>query len=852
MYSSKESHTPSSVIAIKEGGECCSTCGAAFAPNSLTVSCPCCSRKCCYRCVRAECALSVGSRSVKVCIDCFSMLQGSQCLVAAVDNVDREISSKSDTDTPTLCEVRWTQVAAGGNLKGSLLGRYTTPGTEVVAQSAGGFISECEGEGSSSSCPLCSDSFAAIAEPTVAKLLEEITQLNTERHDLMDRLSQSVVETETAKFRMKQLYSKLECSEELIRELQQRVLVDREVVAPNGCEVSNSSRSVLLPVGRRLPRSIVKSTVLTVVSPVKFPTFFKGAKLDDWGFDTLEMSMCVPSVLQVVAVEVANRWSLFDTLDEMGKWASMTAALENNYRPNPYHNAVHAADVLQGAFSLVSSTKVLLRHLKSVELKAIMFAAAAHDVRHPGRSNGFLTAVNDPLCFQFPGCGTLEQMHASTALQLLEVPLLNFAGLMNDATYLSFRNSVVRLIMCTDMGMHSRRLEHWRMKIRNGGFDFTKAEDRIDALSLILVAADLGACTRGVAIAKRWLVVLDEMAEQAEEEEKRELPVTPGFARQECLEGSQIAFLDHVVIPIFDVVQQLLPGIEVPMKNLRELRALYAEKAGVSTPFPDVGSSQQHGKSFQASMPYGQQRAECRGPRKAVGTTTKAADKTRGKQSVKAPAGLMDPGGAGRTRCSPDDRPQSSETAVASRMRHNESLSPCGQGSSRPHWRSDPKATFCRLPMWGRHDDDFPDDCGAWCPHRQGPSGNERPVPEWVSPGRELKKQSLELSLSRTVRSQQFDGVRSNSAESRCGASRSNEGFSQKCNEMDNLLLRVRAMRVGNTTFQSEGERQRRLHASLEQRDAVVAETAGILHSRRVQGHLFPGSNSSEAPKEHR
>ncbi|XP_056408617.1 cGMP-inhibited 3',5'-cyclic phosphodiesterase 3A-like, partial [Hyla sarda] len=114
-------------------------------------------------------------------------------------------------------------------------------------------------------------------------------------------------------------------------------------------------------------------------------------------------------------------------------------ALENGYRDIPYHNRIHATDVLhavwylstqpipglQTAASDHSSASdsdsdsgithghmgyvfsktynpseetygCLSAHIPSLELMALYVAAAMHDYDHPGRTNAFLVATNAP------------------------------------------------------------------------------------------------------------------------------------------------------------------------------------------------------------------------------------------------------------------------------------------------------------------------------------------------------------------------------------------------------------------------------------------------------------------------
>ncbi len=51
--------------------------------------------------------------------------------------------------------------------------------------------------------------------------------------------------------------------------------------------------------------------------------------------------------------------------------------LESEYKANPYHNALHAADVTQGMYAFAYESK-LLDSLEDIEVFGGIVAAAAH------------------------------------------------------------------------------------------------------------------------------------------------------------------------------------------------------------------------------------------------------------------------------------------------------------------------------------------------------------------------------------------------------------------------------------------------------------------------------------------
>lgn len=70
----------------------------------------------------------------------------------------------------------------------------------------------------------------------------------------------------------------------------------------------------------------------------------------------------------------------------------MMQAVESAYRPNPYHNSTHAADVVQSLAWLLASDSIT-RQLTDLELLCMIIAATVHDVGHPGERCGCAGAM---------------------------------------------------------------------------------------------------------------------------------------------------------------------------------------------------------------------------------------------------------------------------------------------------------------------------------------------------------------------------------------------------------------------------------------------------------------------------
>ena len=91
---------------------------------------------------------------------------------------------------------------------------------------------------------------------------------------------------------------------------------------------------------------------------------------------------------------------------------SFLKAVESGYKANPYHNALHGADVFQGVHSLLLSTGTAGK-LSSTVLLATLTAALAHDIGHFGKNNTFLVNAKHRLALIYNDQHILENMHCS-------------------------------------------------------------------------------------------------------------------------------------------------------------------------------------------------------------------------------------------------------------------------------------------------------------------------------------------------------------------------------------------------------------------------------------------------------
>jgi len=111
----------------------------------------------------------------------------------------------------------------------------------------------------------------------------------------------------------------------------------------------------------------------------------------------------------------------FDELDldiDMETLLEYLREIEKDYNPeNPYHNAIHAADVVQTLHSLIQMAGKSF--FDKEQMFSILVAAVVHDVKHPGINNNFQVNSVSDLALTHNDLAVLENEHVSHAFKLM-------------------------------------------------------------------------------------------------------------------------------------------------------------------------------------------------------------------------------------------------------------------------------------------------------------------------------------------------------------------------------------------------------------------------------------------------
>lgn len=243
------------------------------------------------------------------------------------------------------------------------------------------------------------------------------------------------------------------------------------------------------------------------------------------------------------------------------KVRSFMASIEALYsKTTPYHNATHAADVMNSMVYFLKLTSTPLAMLDPVDTMGALVAAAAHDAGHDGRNNRFQVVASTSIAQLFNDQHCLEHMHCALTFAVLNTTSCNFAAELTEGDYRVFRNTVVTMILETDLASHQETLKRFKLSF----LDEAKDEKSLDGvkkkqlLSFVLKCCDVGGSSKPFSLHARWACRVNaEFFEQGDAELELGLVCSPFCERFATnVADSQTGFFSFIVTPIFSTLNE--------------------------------------------------------------------------------------------------------------------------------------------------------------------------------------------------------------------------------------------------------------------------------------------------------
>lgn len=286
-------------------------------------------------------------------------------------------------------------------------------------------------------------------------------------------------------------------------------------------------------------------------------------EMNNWNFNAIQFKLDTEGrPLYTMMWAVFSKHDYFDKFRiKRKKFKAFSKQLEAGYMELPYHNCMHAAEVLIAIHYLLFTINMggSLSHLEQM---AAMFAAAIHDFKHPGRSNSFLVKTKHPLSFFYNDMSVLEQMHLAEAFRLLSRPGFEIMEGLNPEQWEDFRRITIRMVLATDLKEHFKAVTELSNIAQLPGLeDFITPSRNAFILEVAIKVADIGHAGKAFAIHKRWAeLIQEEFFLQGDHERQLGLNVSRFMDRHSQEEFvNQSSFFDHIALPLFHRLRVVFP-----------------------------------------------------------------------------------------------------------------------------------------------------------------------------------------------------------------------------------------------------------------------------------------------------
>ncbi|KJH43819.1 3'5'-cyclic nucleotide phosphodiesterase [Dictyocaulus viviparus] len=291
----------------------------------------------------------------------------------------------------------------------------------------------------------------------------------------------------------------------------------------------------------------------------------------DWSFDILMLEKLTDNhALSQIGLKIFERWKVADSLgcneDILERWL---CTIEAHYHAgNAYHNATHAADVLQATSYFLDSPSVAA-HVSENHAIAALIAATIHDLDHPGRGNAFLINTRQSLAVLYNDHSVLENHHVALAFQLtlqqsnnvivfivrrMKTSQLILHGNLSREEFTTMRHSIVEMVLATDISRHFEYLVRFNKMNIVDVAEETKDGNSMTICNMLVKCADISNPTREWSLCQKWAYrIVEEYFDQTREEREKGLPITMEvFDRLTCnVPLTQCGFIDMFVREAF-------------------------------------------------------------------------------------------------------------------------------------------------------------------------------------------------------------------------------------------------------------------------------------------------------------
>ena len=183
----------------------------------------------------------------------------------------------------------------------------------------------------------------------------------------------------------------------------------------------------------------------------------KGVETANFNIHEFTRTIGRKSALSVLTIHILRKLKLNSntSLNETLLGNFLAQVFKGYRREVEYHNDIHAADVLQMTYMMMTTGGLCdLADLNELDILSSVIAAVCHDYDHDGLNNAYHINAISERAIRYSDRAVQENYHVAESFAILSKPEFNFMEKFSRDDFKTFRKRVIGIILATDMARH--------------------------------------------------------------------------------------------------------------------------------------------------------------------------------------------------------------------------------------------------------------------------------------------------------------------------------------------------------------------------------------------------------------
>lgn len=274
-----------------------------------------------------------------------------------------------------------------------------------------------------------------------------------------------------------------------------------------------------------------------------------------------------------VAFFIFNQFSLLEKFQISNElFFTFLYKLREEYNEPPYHNWIHAIDVLQ--YFIYQLRKANFDNiLTAQEILSICIAAIAHDAGHQGYNNVYNENAQTPLGILFKDHSVMETHHCTVIIRVISQDECNIFHALPEPDLKKIWNWIIQMILATDMAHHFKLVKNANDIMDEGPINLANEKHRMMAMTILMKVSDISNVSRPFEIAEQWCDVLsEEFWRQGDMEKAQGMEFSSPLndRTNNNRPKGQIGFYNFICLPLYQAISRIFPELECNVEFVRE------------------------------------------------------------------------------------------------------------------------------------------------------------------------------------------------------------------------------------------------------------------------------------------